>query len=175
MVGPAWPTIRSSSFFRVNWLEPSRNGLGLYNWWQIISWWQVLKKIERPAVADFTNQYFEQSGLCLTSTMYHVMQFIDSSTKRLFNRSRLLIKSFSKKRSCWWIRSFAIILVTILHYPFIENSGVSVRDFKTAKLIAEINFPFLTSRACGLRCHSVKGILRLWHTLSYVLNRQIGC
>ncbi|KAM1262619.1 hypothetical protein ACFX2G_028340 [Malus domestica] len=108
----------------------------------------MLKKIKRPAVADLTNQYFEQSGLCFTGTAYHVMQFIDSSTKRLFNRPRLLVKSFLKKRSCWWIRSFATILTTILHYPFIKNAGVSVRDFYTAKLTAEINFPLSTSRAC---------------------------
>ncbi|KAM2342893.1 hypothetical protein ACFX1X_015237 [Malus domestica] len=103
------------------------------------------------------------------------MKFIDSLTKRLFNRPRLLVKSFSKKRSCWWISSPATILVTILHYPFIENIGVPVRDFKTAKLTAEINFPFSTSRSCGLRCHGANGILRLRHILSYVLNWKIGC
>ncbi|KAM2463836.1 hypothetical protein ACFX1W_003131 [Malus domestica] len=103
------------------------------------------------------------------------MKFIDSSTKRLFNRPRLIIKSFSKKRPCWWIRSFATILITVLYYPFIENACVPVRDFKTAKLTTEINFPFSTSRACGLRCYGADGILRLWHTLSYVLNWQIGC
>ncbi|KAM1945853.1 hypothetical protein ACFX13_000784 [Malus domestica] len=98
------------------------------------------------------------------------MKFIDSSTKLLFNHPRLLVKSFSKKRSYWWISSLATILVTILHYPFIENAGVPVRDFKTVKLTTEINFPFSTSRACGLRCHGANGIMRLRHTLSYVLN-----
>ncbi|KAM0968537.1 hypothetical protein ACFX2A_017176 [Malus domestica] len=102
------------------------------------------------------------------------MKFIDSLTKRQFNRPRLLVKSFSKKRSCWWIRSLATILVIILHYPFIENAGVPVRDFKTAKLTVEINFLFSTSRARGLRCHGANGIMLMRHTLSYVLNWQIG-
>ncbi|KAM1846902.1 hypothetical protein ACFX14_011252 [Malus domestica] len=103
------------------------------------------------------------------------MKFIDSSTKCLFNRPRLLVKPFSKKRPCWWIKSFATILVTILYYPFIENAGVPVGDFKTAKLTAEINFLFSASRARGLRCYGTDGILRLWHTVSYILNWYIGC
>ncbi|KAM2637949.1 hypothetical protein EV1_022378 [Malus domestica] len=103
------------------------------------------------------------------------MKFIDFSTKRLFDRPRLLVKPFSKKRPCWWIRSFATIFITILYYPFIENAGVPVGDFKTAKLTVEINFPFLASRSCGLRCYDADGILRLWQTVSYILNWYIGC
>ncbi|KAM2986893.1 hypothetical protein FF2_007114 [Malus domestica] len=98
------------------------------------------------------------------------MEFIDSSTKRLFNRPGLLVKPFSKKRPCWWIRSFATILVTFLYYPFIKNAGIPVRDFKAAKLTAEINFPFSASRAHGLRRYGANGIMRLWHTVSYILS-----
>ncbi|KAM2912700.1 hypothetical protein FF1_005311 [Malus domestica] len=98
------------------------------------------------------------------------MKFIDSSTKRLFNRPRLLVKPFSNKRPCWWIRSFATIFVTILYYPFIEDASVPVGDFEAAKLTAEINFPFSASYARGLRCYGADGILRMWHTVSYVLS-----
>ncbi|KAM2946197.1 hypothetical protein COP2_029025 [Malus domestica] len=103
------------------------------------------------------------------------MKFIDSSTQRLFNRPRLPVKPFSKKRPCGWIGSFATIFITIFYHSFIENADVPVGDFKTAKLTAEINFPFSAGCTRGLRCYGAGGIMRLWHTVSYVLNRKIGC
>ncbi|KAM2209560.1 hypothetical protein ACFXTI_025405 [Malus domestica] len=59
LVGPVCPTIRSSSFFQVNWFERSRNRLGRYNRYGVVSWWTMLEKIERPAATNFTNQHFE--------------------------------------------------------------------------------------------------------------------
>ncbi|KAM2028052.1 hypothetical protein ACFX1T_020255 [Malus domestica] len=103
------------------------------------------------------------------------MKLIDSSTQCLFNCPRLFVKPFSKKRPCGWIGSLATIFITIFYYSFIEDASVPVGDFKTTNLTAEINFPFSANRARGLRCYGANGILRLWHTVSYVLNRQIDC
>ncbi|KAM1087728.1 hypothetical protein ACFX2B_013079 [Malus domestica] len=99
--------------------------------------------------------------MSLTITSYYLEQIVHFLDNYLFNLSRLLIKSPSKKRPSWRIRAITTVFVAVFHFSFNENVGGSVEYFYVSRLGTEANFLVSVCPTYSLRGHSNERISRM--------------